>query len=250
MAWVKEAREGKETLVLLVSAERKEKDRAIRELAEGRMTSDSGKARKKRGAEKPRDPGKAGERIGRLRERYPRVSRNFDIRYYPSKGILSFASNLGRRHMAEELDGAYLLRTDRSDLSPEEAWRLYVLLIRVDKASEDLKGSLIIRPLFHQPAHRTEAHVFLHVLAYHLLSAMEKSFLDRGVHTSWETVRDKLKTHQVFTVVLPTTQGSILKIRRPTTPEPYHREIYGILGIPEEPVKPKRTWVNPPASTE
>lgn len=246
--WVKEERGGGETLVLVRSAERKEKDRAIRELAEVRMASDLEKLSKSVERAIPKDPEKIHERIGRLRERYPRVARYFDISYDPVKGVLSFASALERRRVAEELDGAYLLRTDRSDLSPEEAWRLYMLLTRVERAFGDLKGPLSVRPVFHHLAHRTEAHIFLHVLAYHLLVAIEKSFLDRGIHTSWETVKDKLKTHQVVTVSLPTTQGSILKIRRATTPEPDHREIYEILGISEEPVKPKRTWVSTPCS--
>ena len=193
---------------------------------------------------KLKDPGKIHERIGRILERYPRVSRYFRIHHDPEAGLLTFELDTSLRKMAEELDGAYLLKTDRSDLSPEEAWNIYMLLARVERAFGDLKGPLSVRPVFHQLAHRTEAHIFLHVLAYHLLVAIEKSFIDRGVHTSWETVRDKLKTHQVVTVVLPTSQGSVLRIHRATTPEPDHREIYEILGIPEEPVKPKRTWVS------
>jgi len=34
------------------------------------------------------------------------------------------------------------------------------------------------------------------VLAYHLLTAIEKTLLDGGVHTSWAAVREQLKTHQ------------------------------------------------------
>jgi hypothetical protein len=42
-------------------------------------------------------------------------------------------------------------------------------------------------------------------------------------------------------VVLPTSNGSILKIRQATNPEPVHREIYATLGIPAELIKPLRT---------
>jgi len=44
-------------------------------------------------------------------------------------------------------------------------------------------------------------------LAYHLLTAIEKTLLDQGIHTSWASLRDTLKTHQVCTVVLPTDDG-------------------------------------------
>jgi len=35
------------------------------------------------------------------------------------------------------------------------------------------------------------------------------------VHTSWESVRDTLKTHQLCTAVLPANDGSCLRIRKP-----------------------------------
>ena len=34
----------------------------------------------------------------------------------------------------------------------------------------------------------------------------------------------------------------VLKIRKPTTPEPLHREIYTTLRIPQEVVKPIKMW--------
>ena len=80
------------------------------------------------------------------------------------------------------------------------------------------------------------------MLAYNLLVAIEKRCLDQGVHTSWATLREQLSTHQCVTVVLPTTTGAILRIRRATTPEPIHREIYRTLQIPAEIMKPVKTW--------
>ena len=68
-----------------------------------------------------------------------------------------------------------------------------------------MKSPLMERPIFHHLENRTQTHIFLCVLAYHLLVSIEKRFLDRGVHTSWWTLRQQLSTHQVVTVVLPTT---------------------------------------------
>ncbi|MGD0222909.1 MAG: hypothetical protein ABSF71_11270, partial [Terriglobia bacterium] len=67
-------------------------------------------------------------------------------------------------------------------------------------------------------------------------------FLDAGMHTSWWTLRQQLSTHQVVTVVLPTADGRALKIRKGTTPEPVHRDIYSTLRIPMEVIKPVKTW--------
>ena len=67
-------------------------------------------------------------------------------------------------------------------------------------------------PIFHQLQRRVETHIFLCVLAYHLLVAIEKTLLDKGVHTSWATVRQTLQTHQVATIVLPTDGNIILNL--------------------------------------
>lgn len=55
-------------------------------------------------------------------------------------------------------------------------------------------------------------------------------------------MRQQLSTHQAVTVVLPTRDGRVLKIRKGTTPEPIHREIYSTLRIAAEVMKPVKTW--------
>ena len=93
--------------------------------------------------------------------------------------------------------------------------------------------------------HRVQTHIFLCVLAYHLLAAIEKRCLDQGGHTSWATLREQLSTHQVVTVVLPTTTGQVLRIRRASTPEPVHRDLYRTLQLPHDIMKPVKTWTDP-----
>ncbi|MFH1266167.1 MAG: hypothetical protein ABIK89_10605, partial [Planctomycetota bacterium] len=64
---------------------------------------------------------------------------------------------------------------------------------------------------------------------------------------SWATVRQTLATHQVATIVLPTDGGKILQIRKATAPEPEHVELYRLLEVPTEIMRPQRTWTQPPA---
>ena len=140
----------------------------------------------------------------------------------------------------------HILKTDRQDLTDEEVWRLYMLLTRVEAAFRAMKSPLMERPIFHHLEHRVQTHIFLCVLAYHLLVAIEKRFLDQGVHTSWATLREQLSTHQVVTVVLPATNGQTLRLRKGSTPDAVHREIYRTLKIPQEVMKPVRTWAPTP----
>ena len=189
--------------------------------------------------------GKIHEALGRLKERYPRVARYYELAYEPATRAVTRTEHTDQRAKAVDLDGAYLLKTDRQDLTAEEIWRLYMLLTRVEAAFRAMKSPLMERPIFHHLEHRVQTHIFLCVLAYHLLAAIEKRCLDQRLHTSWATLRAQLSTHQVVTVVLPATNGQILKIRKASTPEPVHREIYRTLQIPFEVMKPVRTWNDP-----
>ena len=129
---------------------------------------------------------------------------------------LSSHEEIDKKAIAEKLDGSYVLKTDRKDLTADEIWRTYILLTRVEDAFRDMKSPLMERPIFHHLQNRAQTHIFLCVLAYHLLAAIEHRFLQHGVHTSWWTLRQELSTHQVVTVVLPTTDGRVLRIRKAT----------------------------------
>ncbi len=242
---VKMKRSGEETYVLCVSSGRKEKDRAIREKQEERLLSDLARVDERIQKGRLVNPAKINEAIGRLKERYPRVARYYRMKYDEQAKQLTYPLDEEKRGKAEELDGSYLLKTDRQDLSAEEVWRIYTLLTRVENAFRNMKSPLAERPIFHQIERRVETHIFLCVLAYHLLVAIEKTLLDKGVHTSWGTVKEILRTHQVTTVVLPTDDGSVLRIRKGSTPEPQHKEIYNLLEVPLEVMRPKKTWDDP-----
>ena len=241
--WIKRAETADHLYVLCRSEGRKAKDEAIRLKQEKRLLADLARLQKRIKAGRLRRSEKIYEALGRLKERYPRVARYWKMNYDAAEQKLDWQEDQEKKQRARRLDGAYLLKTDRKDLTAEEAWRLYILLTRVEDAFRDMKSPLRERPIFHHLQHRVETHIFLCVLAYHLLIAIEKSFLDQGIHTSWATLREQLSTHQVVTAVLPTTDGNLLKIRRATTPDPQQRLIYRVLAIPEEVMSPIKTWL-------
>jgi transposase len=231
-----------ETLVLCISSERVEKDRAIRGKQEERFLRDLAKVQARIQNGRLKNDVKIGEAIGRLKERYPRVARYYSLTFNARTRQLENKPDEEKRKVAASLDGSYLLRTDRQDLSAEEAWRIYTSLTRAENAFRCMKSPLSERPIFHHLEHRVESHIFLCVLAYHLLVAIETTLLRQEIHTSWATVRDLLATHEIATIVLPTDQDGVLRIRRGATPEPDHRVLYEALGVPMELMRPVKTW--------
>jgi transposase len=239
---VKRQTVGDEVHILCRSEARIDKDRAIRDKHEQRLLADLRKLQARVAQGRLRDPAKIQEAIGRLKERYSRVARYYAITYDAATSAVSWTEQAEKKSAASALDGTYLLKTDRPDLADDEVWRLYILLTRVEAAFRALKSPLMERPIFHHLEHRVQTHIFLCVLAYHLLVAIEKRCLDQGRHTSWATLQEQLSTHQVATVILPALDGRILKIRKGSSPDEVHQEIYRVLQIPHEIMKPVKTW--------
>lgn len=242
---VKRGQPGEETHILCISDERIAKDKAIREKQEARLLVDLEKLERRVSSGHLKDARKVHESIGRLKERYSRVSRYYKMTFNETTGLFAWQEDIEKKARAMQLDGAYLLKTDRDDLTAEEVWKLYSLLTRVEAAFRDIKSPLGERPIFHQTGSRAETHIFICVLAYHLLVSIEKMLSDAGIHDSWETVRKDLSTHQVVTTTFPTKTGRTLNIRKSTKPEAIHSSIYKILHIPEQAIHAQRTWLAP-----
>jgi transposase len=242
---VKTRIDDQQTYVLCRSEQRIAKDRAIRDKHEQRLLADIDKLSRRIANKRLVKPEKINQAIGRLKERYPRVARYYNPSHDAQTASLTAAFDADKHAKAERLDGCYLLKTNRKDLSGDELWRIYVLLTRAEAAFRDMKSPLAERPIFHQLEHRVDTHIFLCVLAYHLLIAIEKTLLDQGIHTSWATMRDTLKTHQVCTIVLPTSDGSTLRIRKAASPDRDVIDLYHVLGVADAVIKPQRTWTTP-----
>jgi len=105
-----------------------------------------------------------------------------------------------------------------------------------------MKSPLAERPIFHHLEHRADTHIFLCVLACHLVVAIEKTLRDGGLWTSWATVRQTLRKHQVGTIILPAQNGWTLRIRRDARPDPHVADLYDRLGVPRRILAPVKTW--------
>ena len=141
--------------ILCRSEQRIEKDKAIREKHEQRLIADLEKLSKRIAGGKLTEAKKIDEAIGRLKERYPRVARDAKSKSFAYKKVDA------KYRVAQQLDGTYLLKTDRTDISADEGWRIYTLLSRAEDAFRDMKSPLAERPIFHHLEHRVESHVLM-----------------------------------------------------------------------------------------
>ena len=92
-----------------------------------------------------------------------------------------FSLDRERLRQAYRREGRYLLRSNMQATAPETVWENYLLLTRIEQAFKDLKGSLSIRPLWHQLERRIEAHIFVSFLAFCLHTTLRNLARGRAV---------------------------------------------------------------------
>ena len=129
------------------------------------------------------------------------------------------------------MDGNYLLKTNRRDLTAGEIWKMYVMLTRIENAFRDLKSYLGLRPNNHQIEKRVDGHINITILAYHLLHCIEFTLRQAGDRSRWVTIKRLVSTHNYSTIQLPTTNGTVINVRKPGVPEGVQIKIYKKLGV-------------------
>lgn len=226
--------------VLCLSEGREKKEMVMDELKEQRFLDDLKRLRRSVKKGNIQLVEKVGIRVGRLKERYPSIARYYDIHLNldeEEKKVtdISYEKKETRKKLSV-LTGCYVIETSDKDLSAEEIWRLYTTLTKIEAAFQSLKSDLGMRPVYHQLADRTKGHLFIGVLAYHLLISIEHQLRNKGDHRSWSTIKKQLSTHQRSTVMLTDEDDQIHHIRVSGMPETGHNDIYKKLGV-KDPLK-------------
>ncbi len=95
-------------------------------------------------------------------------------------------------------------------------------LTGVEESFRCLKSELGLRPVYHQKDNRMAGHLFISVLAYHLLVSIRKALLKKGISRRWDTVRELMSTHMLATTAGTNREGRRVYQRRIGDPEPFH----------------------------
>jgi hypothetical protein len=222
---------------------KKKKENSIRSFHQARFEADlkyaSESLHKKRGTKRY---SKVLERIGRLKEKHSKIAYFYDIKIKEENGIVKEISwqLKDEQKLDERFSGIYYLRTNRLDLKEEEIWKLYISLTDVEDSFRAMKSELGLRPNFHQKDSRIEGHIFITVLAYHVLLAIQKHLHQEDVYMRWSTIRDLLSVQQRITTEMKNRKGEIIRIRQSTEPESFHYLVANALKIKPRPLGIKK----------
>jgi transposase len=224
---------GEETYVLCRTTSRREKERASRSRFSAQIEKALRQLAQRVATGKLKDRGKIERRLGRIEARYPSVSDLYQTQLVETAAGLRVDWQMlaERRAWQETREGAYLLRTNLQAESAAELWTKYKQLTEAEAAFRVLKNELSIRPLFHQLERRVKAHILVAFLGYALWVALKHLLQRKQSALTPARVLTLLATVQSADIILATTNGREIRLRRVTTPSPEQKEVLRILGI-------------------
>jgi len=153
------------------------------------------------------------------------------IEIHLTEPVLNWGTEEEKENNQQQLEGNYLLKTNRTDLESEQIWNIYTMLTNVEKAFRDLKTNLGLRPNYHQLESRVDGHIFISILAYHLMHSIEYTLKQQGISNSWRTIKRQVSTHTYATIQMPLVDKRTINLRKPGALEGIHENIYRKLGV-------------------
>jgi transposase len=225
--------QGEETYILCRSMARRAKEQAIHSRFSTRMEK-ALQALEKRVAEgKLKDRYKIERKLGSLQARHPQVADLYQVGVTEKGGALAveWKALEGRQTWQRAREGVYLLRTNLPPGEPAKLWKNYIQLTEAEAAFRALKSELSIRPIFHQRERRAKAHILVAFLGYALWVTLKHLLIRRDSDLSPSKALTLLGTLASADIVLPTTDGREIRLRRVTTPSAEQKQLLNQLDI-------------------
>jgi hypothetical protein len=196
-----------------------ERDQARRQQQLDRIETELARLAKQRQAAKSNDDREAHLRGECALRDHPTLSRYLR---QTNRGL-----TLDRAKIAaeERLDGKYLLTTSDPALSAEDVALGYKQLIEAERSFRDLKGTLLLRPVFHHRDDRIRAHVLICFLALVLVRLAETRTAE-----TWRTIRAELG--QIRQGHFQSADGEFTQTSELTARQ---HALHTTLGVPEPP---------------
>jgi transposase len=239
--------QGEETYILCRTAGRKEKEQAIRSRFSSSMERALNALQKSIAEGRLKDRNKMERRLGKIQARHPSVNDLYDVSLRQNdQGVsLFWQIREDRKTWRTAREGAYLLRTNLQNDTAQQLWSKYMQLTEAEASFRVLKSELSIRPLFHQLESRVKAHVMVAFLGYALWVTL-KHLLQRRARIETKPTTSGVENAQPFSpmkaisllstlqsadIVLPTTDGREIRLRRVTEPSPEQKILLLQLGL-------------------
>jgi len=187
------------------------------------------------------------ERLGRIKEKYARAAQHYEVTVTPDdqrdKAISINWKRVEKANSQASHPGVYCLRTNLADWNEETLWRTYTMLTDLESVFRSLKSELGLRPIYHRKEERVNGHIFITLIAYHLVQTLRYQLKAEHINDSWQTIRRRMENQQRITVILRREDGRTIHLRKATNAEPRQSVIYKALKISAQPGGVRKTLI-------
>lgn len=169
------------------------------------------------------------EALGKIKKSCAGFDKFFEYQFEEENGTLTY--QVVDDNETAKLCGAYVIEFDKVGGTAEDIWRLYMTLNNVENAFRSMKSDLGTRPVYHHGAERTKAHLFLSILAYHMLRNIEYRYAEKGEGKRWSSLKETLSTHQRTRLTWSDSDEKKWFKHLAARPEIKHSDIYFKLNV-------------------
>ena len=236
------------------------KEESMNRLFKERFEKELTKAREslsKKGGKKAYE--KVIERVGRAIGKYPSISKYYVIDYIRDeknpKNMGDIQWRIAVPENVDRLSGIYFLRTNREKLDEQTTWDYYNLIREIECTNRQLKTDLSLRPICHQKDGRSDAHLFMGLIAYWIVNTIRYRMKVVNQRREQEANKDKkpdekrkrfptpfwteivrrMSTQKAVTTEAVNAMGEKVTVRLCSTPKKEAAEIYEMLGYKKMP---------------
>ena len=183
------------------------------------------------------------QKLGRLKEKFKSIASAYIVQVIPDTAknkVLGISWS--KKTVVDESRGVYCLMSNHKDMSETELWNTYTMLTDIESAFRSMKSELGLRPVYHQKESRVDSHIFICILAYHLLHTILYKLNQKEIFLSWNSVRTILNSQYRITCALNLKNGGTVKVRVTSTATADQEQIYEALDISNQPLPLAKTY--------
>ncbi len=185
---------------------------------------------------------KVWERIGRLKTKYPRIHKYYDIAAEANdKGIITNIT--WKQKSIDKKEGYYLLRTTLDEKDEQVQWTIYNIIREVEATFRTLKTDLDLRPIYHKKDDASMAHLHLGLLAYWVVNTIRYQLKQKGIKNEWRDIVRIMNTQKIVTTTMENEYDQQIIIRQCSEPNDDVTKIYTALQYKSKPFARKKSVV-------
>jgi transposase len=190
------------------------------------------------------------QRIGRYTQKYPSVSKYYDIEVITDDHRLATAINWSKnrekyQNVKDKL-GVYFIRTNLPIAKEATLWKIYNTIREIESSFRTLKTDLDLRPIYHKKDNATEAHLHLGLLAYWLVNTVRFQLKQKGITDDWQEIVRIANTQKMVTTTGTNLEDQCISVRKCSEPNEALKSLYKALGFKPYPIIKRKSVVQKP----